>query len=336
MYRSLRCWLLLGILTVAGPLAAQQPLPPGGVPTNGSYTPLPQGQTAIPGGNALVQPLPQPGAPLLPDQPVAPPQAPTLQQHLQQNNGLRQLPPPIQLSPQEQAELDRALRDWEGSSSRIKTFSCVFDRKEFDPTHEGGVKPRLVDKGQIEFEAPDKGLFAIEGQQPERWVCNGKSIFEFNYITKVITEHQLPPELQGKAIANGPLPFLFGSSAEDLKRRYFLKVITPAEARSEQVWITGFPRFQADAANFSQANIVLGLRNMQPIGLQLFPPGRPGGAARTEYLFDRVTINPLLGMLRSSPFTISKPNEQWKFIVEPAPTAQVQRPAGPSGQPLPR
>lgn len=331
MRRSM-LYMLLAILMVAGPLAAQQP-PPNGVPAGGAYTPLPQGQTAIPGGHAIAQPLPQPGAPLLPDQPVQPPQGPTIQQ---QNAGLRQLPPPIQLSPQEQAELEKALRDWEASSSRIKTFSCTFGRKEFDPLHERGVEPRLVDAGQIEFEAPDKGLFAIEGKQPERWVCNGKSIFEFNYISKVITEHQLPPELQGKAIANGPLPFLFGSSAEDLKRRYFLKVITPPEARNEQVWITGFPRFQADAANFSQANIVLGLRNMQPIGLQLFPPGRPGGAARTEYLFERITINPLLGMLRSSPFLISKPDDRWKFIVEPAPTAQVQRPAGPNNQALPR
>jgi TIGR03009 family protein len=283
------------------------------------------------------QPLPgapQPGVPL-------PPQGPTIANRQQ---ALPQLPPPIQLTPQEQAELDQALKAWESSSARIKNFSCTFERRDFDPVFSPD-KPR-IDKGQIKFEAPDKGMFMIEaadqGKTPaagqrraERWICDGKSIFQFDYVTKQLIDHQLPPQLQGQAIANGPLPFLFGSSAEHLKQRYFLKVVTPSDVQGKQVWLTGFPRFQADAANFSQADIVLSARDMQPIGLRQFPPGKPGGVTRTEYVFDNVVTNDLLWIVKPNPFLASKP-DGWRMIVEPAPTAQVRRDQVRNGSAVPR
>ena len=65
---------------------------------------------------------------------------------------------------------------------------------------------------------------------------DGKSIIEYNHVKKTMTVHKLPPELQGKAIADCPLPFLFGSTADSLKRRYFIHVITPPDNRHRFGW----------------------------------------------------------------------------------------------------
>src|SRR5262245_14054541 len=43
------------------------------------------------------------------------------------------LPAPFNLNLAEQANLDQLLKDWEQSSSSIKTFTCKFTRMEYDP-----------------------------------------------------------------------------------------------------------------------------------------------------------------------------------------------------------
>ena len=51
----------------------------------------------------------------------------------------------------------------------------------------------------------------------EHWVCDGKSVFEYRHDQKQLVERPIPPQLQGKAIVDGPLPFLFGAEAAKLK-----------------------------------------------------------------------------------------------------------------------
>ena len=46
----------------------------------------------------------------------------------------------------------------------------------------------------------------------------------------------MPPELQGKAIVDGPLPFLFGADAQKLKQRYYLRIITPRTRKAKSGW----------------------------------------------------------------------------------------------------
>ena len=57
----------------------------------------------------------------------------------------------------------------------------------------------------------------------EYWVCDGGAIYQFDSRTKTVTETQLPPELRGKAIGEGPLPFMFGAKAATMKQRYWIQ-----------------------------------------------------------------------------------------------------------------
>ena len=99
-------------------------------------------------------------------------------------------------------------------------------------------------------------------------MCDGKSIFEYKPAQKQVEEHRLPRELQGKAIANSPLPFLFGAEAQKLKQRYFIRIVTPQDVQ-DQIWLEAYPRFQQDAANFHHAQFVITTRGMSPFALML-------------------------------------------------------------------
>ena len=157
-----------------------------------------------------------------------------------------QAPPGFQLNALEQAYLDQVLDTWQVESGKVNTFQCSFERWEYNAAFGPGKDiPLNKDKGELSFQKPDKGSFQITeistwqaapvppGQQPpqpaqgdwmkqpdaigEHWVCDGKSVFEYRHDQKQLVERPIPPELQGQAIVDGPLPFLFGAEAAKLK-----------------------------------------------------------------------------------------------------------------------
>ena len=256
-----------------------------------------------------------------PDQPVVP-RAPTLHP---QSNPQSAPQAPFVLSAQQQQEVDLMLKTWEQQSSQVKTFTCSFVRREYDQVFGHGDEPTHTDYGEMRYESPDKGLFWVrepESRQ-ERWVCDGNSVFEFNFVTKKLTEYELPPEMRGKAIANSPLPFLFGATAESLRQRYFLRLVTPPDRRRTEVWLEAYPKFREDAANFARAELILAGREMTPFALQLY---LPNGKTRLSYVFQDIVVNPLLtNFLQRNPFHVTTPTG-WQRLVERAQPSQAGRP----------
>jgi TIGR03009 family protein len=259
-----------------------------------------------------------------PDQPVQP-RHPTLHRRPPSEVAPRV---PFRLTPQEQARVDWALKAWEQRSSQVKTFACSFVRREYDEVFGRPDVPTHTDFGEIRYEAPDQGLFWVREpeERRERWVCDGRSVYEFNFVTKKLTQYELPPELQGKAISNGPLPFLFGSTAEKLRQRYFLRLITPNDRKGE-VWLQAYPKHRADAANFSRAELILTGPEMTPFALQIY---LPNGKTRLSYVFQDIKVNATLtNFLQRNPFNVTTPIG-WKRVVERhQPTQMGQQPNGP-------
>jgi TIGR03009 family protein len=235
---------------------------------------------------------------------------------------------PFRLTPQEEANLDWVLNTWQQQSEKTKTFGCDFTRWEYDAVFGDPGKPSFIDEGRIEYRAPDKGMFQVERpkEREEKWVSDGTSIYEFDFANKQLIQHKLPPELQGKAIAQGPLPFIFGAEAAKLKQRYFLRIVTPADALDKEIWLEAFPRLQQDAATFSSAQLILTRQNMTPYALQIHAPN---GQNRTVYQFKGVVVNDPLGFLKGNPFHPVTP-PLWTKVVEEAPAAQVGRQPGPA------
>jgi TIGR03009 family protein len=265
------------------------------------------------------------------------PQLPTLQRRRP-----RPEPPPVPfvLSAAEQAQVDRALETWESRSKEIRTFDCKFTRWKYDavfPDPKDPNKANYIDRGVIKYAAPDKGFFRADaadpkddphGLQSEQWICDGKSIFQYEKAkddkekSKVV-EYPLPPDLQGKAITDGPLPFLFGAEAQKLKQRYYLRLITPRDAQGE-IWLEAYPRYQKDAAEFKVAHLILQEKTMLPSALQIY---MPTGQQRTVYKFDGIVINDPLRFFEGNPFHANVPFGWIKVVEQPQPPAQASRPA---------
>jgi len=291
-------------------------------------------------GTALgQQSTPNPRPPARPNQPVVP-RVPTLQRRA----GAPQPPgAPFRLTAQQEDYLNRVLYAWEQRSAKVQTFACKFTRWEYDPVFGDPDTFRYRDEGEIRYGAPDRGMFRIwksekkeeNGQmvpagedRGEHWVSNGKSVFEYNYAKKRLVEYKLPPSLQGKAIADGPLPFLFGAEAAKLKERYFLRITTPQVVQDKEIWLQAYPRFQQDAANFERAELILTRNDMRPFALQIF---LPGGNSHTSYQFHGIVINDPLNFLKGNPFHAPTPLG-WKKIVEEPHAEQASRPPAVDGR----
>jgi TIGR03009 family protein len=235
---------------------------------------------------------------------------------------------PFTLNPQEQAQLDWLLARWEQEGAKVKTFECDFTRFDWDPVWRAD-RPMHVVQGELKYAAPDKGMLRVkgelvdfrwdqgratggrfaEGQMAEHWICNGSSIFEYNFQKKQLIEHKLAPEVKGTAISNSPLPFLFGTKANQLRARYFLRVVTPQGVK-DQAWLEAHPRYQADAANFRKATLIIALATMRPSAVESV---LPNGKSSTVYQFHNVKAN---ARNLIDPFGVWKNN--WLFPRTPA------------------
>ena len=197
-------------------------------------------------------------------------------------------PPPFVLSPQEQSDLDQVLDAWEQKNGQIKTFKCDFTRIAIrsgflSKAARQPEEPRQTSKGEIKYVAPDKGLLReTEGEtwslNPttrklekkklealEHWACDGKNLYKVDYQQKTVEEIPIPPELQGKGITQGPLPFVFGAKAADLKARYYIRPTTPKDDK-DHAWLEIRPKFIRDAQNFSKVELILRTQRHVPHG----------------------------------------------------------------------
>ncbi len=236
---------------------------------------------------------------------------------------------PFVLSPPEIVALDNLLNDWEKRNKEINVLKSKFYRWKYDNVFNNTNQPPVPDEGILRFAAPDKGMMKIDAKDPaqsEQWVCDGKSIFQFDYKQRVVTEFVMPPELQGKGIGDGPLPFVFGVEAQKLKQRYFMRIITPRDAQNE-VWLEAFPRYQQQAAEFSKVQVILKIcgptKVLWPHAIQIFSPN---GKDRTVYQLQDPEINPRVILGRLFPDEWWEPSipSSWRKKTElPPPPVQI-------------
>jgi TIGR03009 family protein len=242
---------------------------------------------------------------------------------------------PLPKTAQEQQQLDDMLRIWQQTSAAIATFSCEFTLWEYDPVFGPQTTPKKESKGEIKYARPDKGMYHVTStydlvaktttKDGEHWVSDGAAIFEFKQATKELIERRLPPELQGKAISDGPLPFVFGVDANKMKQRYWMQIITPPDRKGE-IWLVAYPRKRQDAANFQRVEIILSGADLLPQALQMY---EPNGVNRKVYAFASISKNNPLHRVRDffAVFVAPQTPGGWKRVVEePNPPQSVDAP----------
>ncbi len=239
---------------------------------------------------------------------------------------------PFHLNQQQRDYLNQVLVAWEQHTTTIKTFKTTFHRWSYDQ------QDREVNKsqGELSYKAPDQGTFRVDkvfqkNQQGEyveikdsirdHWTTDGKVVrlYEGWQNPPVVREKVIPPQLRGQSIRNSPIPFLFGSKPSDLQERYWLRVVTPQQFAQAEIWLEAYPRYQADAANFSKSIIRFDRTNFHPVALRRYMPT----GEYDSYKFENISVNPLLPNWKEL-FSPAIPRG-WKLVREnPAPVAAAQ------------
>ncbi|MFM7845190.1 MAG: TIGR03009 domain-containing protein [Planctomycetota bacterium] len=289
------CSLLLALLVILQ-LATTTAAQTGPAPTNPAG-PRPTGSKT---GKSTVSPASQVGE--RPATPAAAPKEtnlkePVARQPLPAGLAAPQAPPwADKLGPEHEKYLDQILNHWQVSSADIKRYRCNFTRWEYDAVFvardakTGELPAKTQSRGIIKYSAPDKGMFKVENtlyyQAPqtekekgryvphaddkgEQWICDGKSIYAFDHQKKQLIQTELPPEMHGRAIVDGPLPFMFGADAVKIKQRFWLRVITPKDAK-EEYWLEAVPKTRTDAANFKMLHIIIDYKDYLPKAMAMF------------------------------------------------------------------
>ena len=274
------------IRTVAGQEPVREPQGP---------APFPQ-STAQPQGQPQRQPLTDAIGPLAPAGP--------------------QQPAWIPLAADHEKWVNQVLQYWEQRSSKIKALTCQFVRWQYEPAfgpkQADGRTPDptgalTIAKGEIKYVSPDKGKFQVtelsryagppigadgkhryavqDASFAEHWVSDGKSVIQFDTRNKQLVQRELPPDMQGKAIVDGPLPFLFGARAETMRARYWVRGLP--QGGNGKYWLEAVPKSRTDAQNFKAVTIVLDEKTYLPEMLEVFAPNYDSktNPARETYQF---------------------------------------------------
>lgn len=219
----------------------------------------------------------------------------------------------LPLSREHEQYIDKLLGYWEFKSKQIERYRSHFKRWQYDPVFGPRDQPYTYAQGRVEYSAPDKGLFKTEsllyythpaaagekpkyearpGDQGDHWICDGQSIFEFDYKQKKLFQRELPPDMRGQTITDGPLPFLFGAEAAKLKARYWMRVITP-DGATDEYWLEAVPKTHVDAGNFKKVEVIIAREDYLPKAIQIYPVTYDAreNPAKTVFMFENREIN---------------------------------------------
>ena len=279
-----------------------------------------------------------------------------------QQQEARGVQPPafLPLSEKHQQYIQRVLMYWQSHTEKIDHYRSNFERWQFDTVYGPRNTFKTFSTGKVRFANPDKGLFKVEkvltyqpasaqskasykevpGTHGEFWVCDGKSIFEYDFLNERLIQQVLPAELQGKNIINGPLPFLFGCNAQDIMNRFWVRAITPQNVEGE-IWLEAYPKTIHDASNYQKVPIIIDNKDFLPKGMVIFDRSYEKGKnhSRTVFNFKEREINFATTLEKLNPFyrNFYEPAlpSGWKKVVNAAPTAKPTRQAN-SPTPQPR
>ncbi len=227
---------------------------------------------------------------------------------------------PHVLNPAEQKELDEFLVRWEQYSGSVKRYEVEFTSYEYDPVLNPDNKPAYTTFGMFKYTAPNRFVYHVEGQwvdgkqvksgpKEEKIIIDGNSIFEYSFKAKEVRQYNIAPELLSRGFADSPLPLIFGAKADEMKKRFSMKIVTRDEYKDSQVWLEAKPLLIADQQEFLNLEIRIDKKTLRATALK---KDNINGKAYTVYVLNDPMINSPIDFSRlfqpTTPFG-------WKLIV---------------------
>ncbi len=238
----------------------------------------------------------------------------------------------------QQAQVDpdlwEVLKNWSEKSAAITRLEGHVVRRKYESTF--GVE--YLGEGYFYFESPDKGRldlnpyevteqmlqarqkpdarvrrkngkpYKLQSDQPEKWICDGLRVITMEVEKKSATVSQLPEELRGTNIMNGPMPFLFGLPPNEAVSRFRLTLVQRPTARNPYARLHAEPKRAHDAKAWKEAEVILDTRTGLPAHVKLL---RPSGTLEEVYSFDpeKLKVNAraggILELIGKNPFKVN-------------------------------
>lgn len=258
--------------------------------------------------------------------------------------------------PEVVAALDQILTAWEKHSQGTKTLEANFEHWHYAIKKAPPGVHATKGNGLMKYSKPDKGVFKVDellffqgmgpaggppkyafGVNPKtgqeirlgpHWVCNGRELIEYDYKEETCKIMMLPADMQGSAIVNSPLPFVFNLDAKDLKRRYWLQLVqSPIEGT---YLINAFPKTQQDRGQYKLVQVILDQQlNIQT--MVLYPPhfNEKTAPDKDVYQFKNVKRNSVGAAVArfAKAFIPANPPKGWTITREQLPVPVAAGPA---------
>jgi TIGR03009 family protein len=166
-----------------------------------------------------------------------------------QQPGLPPAAPPA--APTADPVLDGHLENWSKTLAKASNFSAKFDLARTEST----FKKQRDYTGQVLIMKPNLARISIGSVADkgdfEAYICNGKSLFEYNWKAKSITEI---PIAQGQG-DNLMVDFLGGMTAAAAKKRFHIKQFNPTD--KNYVYFDIKPTLPKDQQEFEHIRFAL-------------------------------------------------------------------------------
>ncbi|CAN5739735.1 hypothetical protein BH23PLA1_BH23PLA1_41870 [soil metagenome] len=220
--------------------------------------------------------------------------------------------------PLAEQKLNQILARWEADSAQIGSLFAEFDHVE--KLVLVGTQKRY--RGMAFLQRPNLALIELKRQVGEEYkfdkriVCTGREVVEYSAAATQITVFPLPKDAQLRALDEGPLPFLFGLKAEEIKRRYQMTLKQEAE-KSYRIEIE--PLLPIDRDAFAVAVLDLNKETLLPDALYMLSAN---GQDQQHYYFTRILKNRPFqeNTFHWSPELAQDLRQQgWSIIVNPSP-----------------
>lgn len=161
--------------------------------------------------------------------------------------------------------LDAVLRAVEARMKSVESFHAKCERTETHPltkkvsTFVGEVAWQRPNRGKIDLAHPDDvGKRDRDKTRFERFIADGKKVYEYNPAGKLIVEHDQPAD----GAANPLFAFLKGMKADDLKKRFDVRLIeADAKVKDWFVHVRLTPKDESDKREFQFADLTVWLKN---------------------------------------------------------------------------
>jgi TIGR03009 family protein len=233
------------------------------------------------------------------------------------------------------------LKAWEKKMAGLQNLYATCEQKQEDRV----LKKVKTYTGSVVCMKPNLARMSIalvnDPKDHIGYLCDGKAVYEYNGLEKKLTQYNIPPGASGVG-DNLLMEFMSGSlTADDVLRRFDIKILTPAKPDANYLYFEVKPRLAKDKQDFETLKLVFFSPELDPKlqYLSYLPAMVEIAGTNNErvltwsFVADGKLPQPNVNGIKAAEFKPVNPGKDWQIVVGNPPAGgqgpRVVRPTGP-------